>query len=215
MWEPRDQPLPGSFPKKDPGYEVGLFLNNRFVHFASEIDTEIEDIKLDIVILQNRADISNAKNTKSTEEISELRLQLQKEQHKNRMLEDRARAVEEERDSLRLALKLLMQDQVSKPLANDLSTQGNCWQPVDKTVKSGKTTMSNKTGKTAISNNDVNGDKSSSLWYHANSFGVLGELHTSCGETEERQPEIISTSKAKHDERKSRTAKKRGTVIVG
>jgi hypothetical protein len=21
-WEPRDQPLPGSFPKKDPGYEV-------------------------------------------------------------------------------------------------------------------------------------------------------------------------------------------------
>jgi hypothetical protein len=23
MWEPRDQPLPGSFPKKDPGYEVG------------------------------------------------------------------------------------------------------------------------------------------------------------------------------------------------
>ena len=22
MWEPRDQPLPGSFPKKDPGYEV-------------------------------------------------------------------------------------------------------------------------------------------------------------------------------------------------
>ncbi|CAB4022257.1 Scavenger receptor cysteine-rich type 1 M130 [Paramuricea clavata] len=70
-------------------------------------------------------------------------------------------------------------------------------------------------GKTAISNNDVNGDKSISLWCHANSFGVLGELHTSCGETEERQPEIISTSKAKHDERKSRTAKKRGTVIVG
>jgi hypothetical protein len=88
----------------------------------------------------------------------------------------------------------MMQDQVSKPLANDLSTQENCWQPVDKTVKSGKTMMSNKTGKTApISNNDVNGDKSSSLWCHANSFGVLGELHTSCGETEERQPEIIST----------------------
>jgi hypothetical protein len=115
------------------------------------------------------------------------------------MLEDRARAVEEERDSLRLALKLLMQDQVSKTLANDLSTQENCWQPVDKTVKSGKTTMSNKTGKTTISNN-VNGDKSSSLWCHANSFSVLGELYTSCGETEERQPEIISTNKAKHDE---------------
>ena len=128
-----------------------------------------------------------------------MRLQLQKEQHKNRMLEDRARAVEEERDSLRLALKLLMQDQVSKTLANDLSTQENCWQPVDKTVKSGKTTMSNKTGKTTISNN-VNGDKSSSLWCHANSFSVLGELYTSCGETEERQPEIISTNKAKHDE---------------
>ncbi|CAB4038248.1 Hypothetical predicted protein [Paramuricea clavata] len=54
-----------------------------------------------------------------------------------------------------------------------------------------------------------------SLWCHANSFSVLGELHTSCGETEEGQPEIISTSKAKHDERKSRTEKKRGTVIVG
>jgi hypothetical protein len=128
-----------------------------------------------------------------------LRLQLQKEQQKNHMLEDRARAVEEGRDSLRLALKLLMQDQVSKTLANDLSTQENCWQPVDKTVKSGKTTMSNKTGKTTISNN-VNGDKSSSLWCHANSFSVLGELYTSCGETEERQPEIISTNKAKHDE---------------
>ncbi|CAB4021713.1 Hypothetical predicted protein [Paramuricea clavata] len=92
-----------------------------------------------------------------------------------------------------------MQDQVSKLLANDLSTQENCWQPVDKTVKSGKTTMLNKTGKTTISN-DVNGDKSSSLWCHANSFSVLGELYTSCGETEERQSEIISTNKAKHDE---------------
>jgi hypothetical protein len=31
MWEPRDQPLPGSFPKKDPGYEVDA----RLVWFQS------------------------------------------------------------------------------------------------------------------------------------------------------------------------------------
>jgi predicted RNase H-like nuclease (RuvC/YqgF family) len=89
------------------------------------MSAEIEDIKLDIVILHNRVDTSNAKNTKSTEEISKLRLQLEKEKHMNRMLEDRAKTAEEERDSLRLALKLLMQDHVNKSLANDLSTQEN------------------------------------------------------------------------------------------
>ena len=33
FWETRDQPIPGSFPKKDPGYEVGIVRATRLLFF--------------------------------------------------------------------------------------------------------------------------------------------------------------------------------------
>ena len=179
------------------------------------MSAEIEDIKLDIVILHNRVDTSNAKNTKSTEEISKLRLQLEKEKHMNRMLEDRAKTAEEERDSLRLALKLLMQDHVNKSLANDLSTQENCWQTAEKTTSNGKTS----TVKTTLPSDGVNGEEAHSLWCHANRFSALVEPQVepnqSHAETEESRPGANSTNKSKDDKCHNQAVKKRKTVIVG
>ena len=73
--------------------------------------TEIEGIKLDIVILQSQMSSESTKTKCTNEEISKLQIELKNEQHKNAILKDRATRAEEERDSLRLALKLLMQDQ--------------------------------------------------------------------------------------------------------
>ena len=64
---------------------------------------------------------------------SKLQLELTKEQHMNTMLQDRITRVEEEKDSLRLALKLLMQDQNANnatPTTND-SVKG--WKTVTRT----------------------------------------------------------------------------------
>jgi hypothetical protein len=66
---------------------------------------------LDTVFLQHSI------NTNSSEELSKRQLELKKEQHKNRLLEARTKTAEEQRDSLRLALKLLMQDQGKKSVA--------------------------------------------------------------------------------------------------
>ena len=97
------------------------------------------------------------------------------------MLEDRAKAIEEERDSLRLALKLLMQDQIK--VGKDLGTKENCQQP-EETVKSSKTTVPDgKTPKTTITLSDASNDKFNSLWCHANSFSILNELHEPCEKT--------------------------------
>lgn len=74
-------------------------------------DIDIEGIKLDIVILQSQMTTDSAKSLNAHKEVSKLRFELQKEQHRNVMLEERAAKSEEENDSLRLALKLLMQDQ--------------------------------------------------------------------------------------------------------
>ncbi len=59
-------------------------------------------------------------------------MQEHKKQHKNRLVEARAKTAEEERDSLRIALKLLMQDRASNSVAvaNDRNEQGSRWKPV-------------------------------------------------------------------------------------
>ncbi|CAB4044255.1 Hypothetical predicted protein, partial [Paramuricea clavata] len=87
---------------------------------------ELESVKWDIVILQNSIESSNNKNTNSSEELSKLQLELKEGQHKNRLLVAHIKTVEEERDSLRLALKLLMQDHTNKyiAVANDRNEQG-------------------------------------------------------------------------------------------
>ena len=61
--------------------------------------TEIEGIKLDIVILQSQMASENATARCAYEEMSKLHLELKNEQHKNAMLETRAAKAEEERDS--------------------------------------------------------------------------------------------------------------------
>ncbi|CAB4008485.1 Hypothetical predicted protein [Paramuricea clavata] len=99
--------------------------------------TEIEGIKLDIVILQSQMSSESTKTKCTNEEISKLQIELKNEQHKNAILKDRATRAEEERDSLRLALKLLMQDQSVDNINPSTKTkdqgQGNCWNTVPKT----------------------------------------------------------------------------------
>lgn len=88
------------------------------------LTTELEGIKLDIVILQSQLGTENEKSTNAYEQTSKLQLELKKEQHMNAMLQDRITRVEEERDSLRLVLKLLMQDQnANSAIRQQLMTQ--------------------------------------------------------------------------------------------
>ena len=193
---------------------------------CKSVETDIEGIKLDIVILQNRIESSNTKNTKFSEELSKLQLELKKEQHKSHIFEERAKALEEERDSLRLALKLLMQD-VNKHVATDATKQENCWKSVVGTGKSNKFNENNpaltskkrtstsqlttKRRSATMTNGDGN-EETNSTWCHANDFGILEDLNESCEVLEQRQTiNKKSTSKIKHN----KTEKNRRTVVVG
>ena len=108
--------------------------NNKCPCSCKSLVTELEGIKLDIVILQSQLGIENSKSKDAYEQISKLKLELKKEQHINAMLQDRVMRVEEERDFLCLALKFLMQDQSVNNATPSAVDSGNCW----KTVKRAK-----------------------------------------------------------------------------
>ena len=145
--------------------------------------TEIEGIKLDIVILQSQMSSESTKTKCTNEEISKLQIELKNEQHKNAILKDRATRAEEERDSLRLALKLLMQDQSVDNINPSTKTkdQGNCWNTVPKTRN--RTISSNITSNV---NGNATGGVAECTWCQ-NNFLVLDDLNESCRIIDEMQ----------------------------
>ena len=140
--------------------------------------TEIEGIKLDIVILQSQMASENAAARCAYEEMSKLHLELKNEQHKNAMLETRAAKAEEERDSLRLALSFLMQDRVgqssnpsSVPGANDKPIANNKQNNLQKVAPSSNN-ISNVNGYATSTSKKKGNQLCPSLSLH-NSFAAL------------------------------------------
>ncbi|CAB3980684.1 RNA-directed DNA polymerase from transposon BS [Paramuricea clavata] len=129
---------------------------------------------------------SESTKTKCTnEEISKLQIELKNEQHKNAILKDRATRAEDERDSLHLALKLLMQDQSIDNINPSTKTkdqgQGNCWNTVPKTRN--RTISSNITSNV---NGNATGRVAECTWCQ-NNFLVLDDLNESCRIIDEMQ----------------------------
>ena len=172
-------------------------INNKCPCSCKSLVTELEGIKLDIVILQSQLGIENSKSKDAYEQISKLKLELKKEQHINAMLQDRVMRVEEERDFLCLALKFLMQDQSVNNATPSAVDSGNCW----KTVKRAKSrieyqsnpSLNNKAGNKSelntteremqSSNEKANGNGSGGepmcTWCQ-NNCSVLEDLNESC-----------------------------------
>ena len=136
--------------------------------------TEIEGIKLDIVILQSQMASENAAARCAYEGMSKLHLELKNEQHKNAMLETRAAKAEEERDSLRLALSFLMQDRVGQS-SNPSSVPG----ANDKPIASNKQNNLQKVAPSSNNISNVNGYATSTSKKKGNQLCPSLSLHNS------------------------------------
>ena len=136
--------------------------------------TEIEGIKLDIVILQSQMASENAAARCAYKEMSKLHLELKNEQHKNAMLETRAAKAEEERDSLRLALSFFMQDRVGQS-GNPSSVPG----ANDKPIASNKQNNLQKVAPSSNNISNVNGYAKSTSKKKGNQLCPSLSLHNS------------------------------------
>ena len=148
--------------------------NDAFPCRCNTMATEIEGIKLDIVILQSQMASENAAARCAYEEMSKLHLELKNEQHKNAMLETRAAKAEEERDSLRLALSFLMQDRVGQS-SNPSSVPG----ANDKPIASNKQNNLQKVAPSSNNISNVNGYATSTLKKKGNQLCPSLSLHNS------------------------------------
>ena len=150
------------------------------------------------------------------------------------MLQDRVTRVEEERDSLRLALKFLMQDQSVNNATPSAVDSGNCW----KTVKRAKTrieyqsnpSLNNKPGnkselntterETQSSNEKANGNGSGGepvcTWCQ-NDYIVLEDLNESCKIIDDIQAKSrVDRNESDKAKTKSKShTKRQKTIIVG